>query len=91
MTRIKFFPDNKIINFDKNKTILEIALENDIYIASQCEEGTCSTCMVKIEYGKKLILENDKEFDVDSGNVLACISKLRKETNDEIIVRIYEE
>ena len=47
--------DNKKILTKENKTILEVALENDIYIPNLCyhpdlkPESACRLCVVKIE------------------------------------------
>jgi len=88
LAKIRFLPEDKLIDFDVNKTILELAIDNDVYIESQCEEGNCSTCMVNVESGKKLLTENNKDFIEDFGSILACITQLKEYSDKEIIIRI---
>lgn len=77
MSYLNFRPHNKKVDFLKNKTILEVAIENDVYIPSLCEEGACSVCMVQVLKGKEYLKEGN---NINVGdNILACISNLKEE------------
>lgn len=92
MTKIKFYPLNKEVKFTKGKSVLETAFQNNIYIPSMCEEGTCATCMVKVIKGRHFLIENGKISTEESGNILACLTELSDDTeNNEIEIMIYDE
>jgi len=60
MKKVEIFINGKKIKAEENKTILEVALENDIYIPNLCwhpelePTGTCRMCLVEIEGAKAL-------------------------------------
>lgn len=85
MPKIIFYPDNIETEMQRNKTILDIAIQNNVYIPSSCEEGTCSTCMVKVINGKHMLKEGDNTNIKE--NILACITKLKYDIldNNELI------
>ena len=92
MAKIRFLPENKIVQFEKNITVIDTAFQNGIYIPSQCEEGTCATCMVNVKKGREFLLENGSGFKSQStsGSILACVSTLKEDVEDEIIIEIEE-
>jgi NADH dehydrogenase/NADH:ubiquinone oxidoreductase subunit G len=55
MHNVKVIINDKIINTEPNKTILEVALENNIYIPNLCHHsdlkpvGACRLCLVAVE------------------------------------------
>ncbi|MCM8807313.1 MAG: formate dehydrogenase subunit alpha [Candidatus Omnitrophica bacterium] len=57
--KIKIYIDGKLIECDKNKTILEVALENNIEIPHLCYDkrllpnGSCRLCIVEVEGEKR--------------------------------------
>lgn len=92
MAKIRFLPENKVVHFEKNTTVLDTAFENGIYIPSQCEEGTCATCMISVKKGRELLLENGYAFknESTSGSILSCVSILKQDSEEEIIIEIEE-
>ncbi|MFN8575809.1 MAG: 2Fe-2S iron-sulfur cluster binding domain-containing protein [Candidatus Sericytochromatia bacterium] len=77
MPSLNFKPHNKKVEFLKNKTVLEIAFQNEIYVPSLCEEGACSVCMVKVLNGKEYLKEGS---NINVGDdILACISTLKED------------
>lgn len=92
MIKVNFLPDNITVEMEHNISLLETAINNGIQIDSQCESGTCSTCIVKIEKGEELLYENYGEnynSNKNLKNILSCIAELKKEVSDgEIIVKI---
>ena len=88
MNKITFLPDNRTFEFSENNTILELAYKNSIEIPSDCEMGTCYTCMVYIEKGSEYLFENSG-FENNSKNMLSCITELKSNIQDsEVIVKI---
>lgn len=91
MAKITFYPDNIESEISKNTSLLEAAIQNNVYIPSSCEEGTCSTCMVQILKGKEFLKEGGNGNIGE--NVLACITTLKYDilnNNEEIIIQINE-
>ena len=62
MNKVNLTIDGKNITTDSNKTIVEAALENSIYIPNLCHHqdlipsGNCRMCMVEIENQKGQII-----------------------------------
>jgi len=60
MKKVEIFIDGKKIRAEENKTILGVALENNIYIPNLCwhpdleATGTCRMCLVEVEGAKSL-------------------------------------
>jgi len=53
--KITFYPDNKTIEVEKDKTILSAAISAGVYINSTCGgEGVCGKCKVIVKKGKIL-------------------------------------
>lgn len=49
MPKVKIVNEDKIIEFEGMKTLLELLIENNIYIDSPCGgKGSCGKCLVKI-------------------------------------------
>ena len=90
MAKIRFLPENKVVDFKQNITVLDTAFQNGLYIPSQCEEGTCATCMVSVKKGRELLLENGSGFKSNStsGSILACVSTLKEDFEGEIIIEL---
>ncbi len=58
----------------KNKTILDIALENNIDAPYSCQGGACASCIGRIISGKAKMLQNHilTDSEIEEGLVLAC-------------------
>ncbi len=77
------------ISSDEKQSILDTAIDNDISILFGCCGGSCGTCKCEIIKGKEYI---DKEAirktvysDVKENEFLACIAKVKPNTNEKII------
>lgn len=71
--------DNKL-NINSGITILNFLNKNGFSIPSQCEMGTCTTCMISILKGQEYLVENfDSELiplSTKTKNILSCITEL---------------
>ena len=51
--KVKFYPDNKVIEVEKDKTILSAAISAGVYINSACGgDGVCGRCKVILRKGE---------------------------------------
>ena len=78
--KIKIIYDDVEYNLETvdNKTILEIALDNDIDAPYSCQGGICSTCLAKINKGS-VEMDNNQiltDDEVEDGYVLTCQARL---------------
>jgi ring-1,2-phenylacetyl-CoA epoxidase subunit PaaE len=71
----------------KGKSILDVALDNDIEIPYSCQTGNCSTCKAKLKEGQLKMLGLTKErVDLAKDEFLLCCSyPLTKAINLEVI------
>jgi 3-ketosteroid 9alpha-monooxygenase subunit B len=67
------------------ETLLETARRGNIALHSNCERGSCGTCIVNLLRGSVTMRHNEvlSQADVDSGLVLACQAV---PTSDEVEV-----
>ena len=61
---------------DKNKTILDTAIENDIDAPYSCKGGACATCIAKLNSGSVELEQNFilTDTELDEGMILTCQS-----------------
>jgi len=85
--KIKFLPDNKIVEAERGCDILSLAFSAGIYINSSCGgDGVCGNCKVIVRKGvvnsppSGKITEQEKE----KGYVLACMSLIDSDCEIEI-------
>ena len=73
----------------EDKTILELALENDIDAPYSCQGGICSTCLAKLNTGSVEMANNQilTDDEIDEGYILSCQAK---PTSDEVEIN-YDE
>ena len=72
-----------------DKTILELALENDIDAPYSCQGGICSTCLAKLNKGS-IEMDNNQiltDDEVEDGYILSCQAR---PTSDEVEVNFDE-
>jgi 2Fe-2S ferredoxin len=97
MSFITFLPENKFVPAEKNKSILDIAIDNDIIIEHICGGiCSCTSCLILIKKGYKYfnaISEQElyqlKKSEYYSPKArLACVSKIISEPAENIIIDI---
>jgi len=73
------------LQMEEDKTILELALENDIDAPYSCQGGICSTCLAKLESGS-VEMDNNQiltDDEIQDGYILSCQSRPR---SDEVTI-----
>ena len=70
---------------DKNKTVLDTAIENDIDAPYSCKGGACATCIAKLKSGSVELEQNYilTDSEIDEGMILTCQGY---PTSNELIV-----
>jgi len=80
MKTVKITCDDIDYNLDTEKdiTILELALENNIDAPYSCQGGVCSTCLARVIKGS-VVMENNQiltDDEVEDGLILTCQSRI---------------
>ena len=74
--KVKIICDDIEYNLEMvdDKTILDLALDNDIDAPYSCQGGICSTCLAKIVKGSVKMDNNQilTEDEINDGYVLSC-------------------
>lgn len=90
MAKVRFVGsiDNKVIEIQKGKLILDEAIRNGIDLPYGCKYGSCLSCMVEVLKGLENIdCPNPKKISGSKNiNILTCMSKIKKD--GDIILRI---
>jgi len=75
--RVEFAKSNKVIQVEKDQTILDAALTAGIEIPFSCKSGDCKTCAVKILDGQAQHLDNSlSEHEKSAENLMCpCVSR----------------
>ena len=77
MSLVEFTKSQKQVEWDNGfESILDLAEENQVPIDSDCQQGFCGTCKVKLLSGK-VDMENDEgleEEDLEQNMILPCVS-----------------
>lgn len=99
MSLIIFLPVNISVPAEKNKTILDIALENDIPLEHNCG-GTCSctSCIISIknnlDFFNKISADEEEQVILSgmkrNGLRLACMAELISLPNSNTEIEIIE-
>ncbi len=80
MKTVKITCDDIDYNLDTEKdiTILELALENNIDAPYSCQGGVCSTCLARVIKGSVLMDNNQilTDDEVEDGLILTCQSRI---------------
>lgn len=87
--KVKFLPDEKVVEVDEGTTLLDAAGKAGISINSLCGgEGLCGECRLQVTKGKARADKNTIGFlskeEIESGYVLACQTKVEEDM--EIVV-----
>lgn len=74
---VELINTGKVYAIPKDKTILDVLLENDIDVAYDCSEGICGSCEVIVESGEvehrdKVLTKKEKE---ESKRMMSCCSR----------------
>lgn len=91
---INFFPMNQVCEIKKERTILEVAKNNSIYIENSCGgKAACGKCKIKIIKGKQTELTEKElecltEEEIKEQYRLACAMRVDLEEKEEWIVLI---
>ena len=80
MKTVKITCDDIDYNLDTEKdiTILELALENNIDAPYSCQGGVCSTCLARVIKGS-VVMDNNQiltDDEVENGLILTCQSRI---------------
>ncbi|MEC7773378.1 MAG: 2Fe-2S iron-sulfur cluster-binding protein [Bacteroidota bacterium] len=80
MKTVKITCDDIDYNLDTEKdiTILELALENNIDAPYSCQGGVCSTCLARVIKGS-VVMDNNQiltDDEVKDGLILTCQSRI---------------
>ena len=59
---------------DKNKTVLETAIENDVDAPYSCRGGACATCIGKLKSGTVELEQNYilTDSEIEEGLIITC-------------------
>ena len=85
--KITFYPDNKSIEVDKDKTLLSAAISAGIYINSSCGgDGVCGKCKVLLKKGKVITQPTGiiSQEEHKKGIYLACLTSVQSDLEIEI-------
>ena len=73
--KILFLPENIEVKADEDKTILETALMNDVYIAASCNsQGRCGKCKIIVKEGEVHAINRNllTKEEISKSYYLAC-------------------
>jgi len=85
--KVTFFPDNKTVEAEKDKTILSAALSAGVYINSACGgDGVCGRCKVIVKKGKVITQPSGALSPEDKRQhiYLACQTTIHSDLEVEI-------
>jgi uncharacterized 2Fe-2S/4Fe-4S cluster protein (DUF4445 family) len=85
--RVRFLPDNKIVEVEKDKSILSAAISCGVYLNSACGgEGLCGKCKVVLKKGKVITQPNGSvSAEEKKKNIyLACITTVHSDLEVEV-------
>lgn len=66
--------EESTFTMDNKKTVLEVALDNDLDVPYSCQGGICSSCIARIKEGKAEMRKNMilTDSEIDEGLILTC-------------------
>ena len=85
--KVTFYPDNKTVEVEKDRTILSAAISAGVYINSACGgDGVCGRCKVILKKGQ-VITQPSGNLSVqerEKGIYLACLTCVQSDVEIEI-------
>lgn len=75
--KVEFRTSGKTVEWDdKYDSILELAEENGVGIESECQQGYCGTCKVKLLSGEVDMSDDSglEDEDLDNNMILPCVA-----------------
>jgi len=75
--KVEFKDSGKTVDWDNRfSSILELAQEAGVEIETDCEQGFCGTCKMKLLSGKVNMSSDDglDEADLEQNMILPCVS-----------------
>lgn len=94
MAKLTFLPEDITIDVSPGMNILDAAYDNGIDLPSQCQMGTCTSCMAKVIQGREFISENygdDFLNESNSETILSCISEIKENSENEHLIIVISE
>lgn len=93
MAKITFLPENKTVEVPEGTSILEAALENDIWLEHNCGGFcACTTCHVIVRSGEENVseMEDEEEDRLDTAEGLTLTSRLgcQARVTGDVVVEI---
>ncbi len=85
--KVTFYPDNKTIEVEKEKTILQASLSAGVYINSSCGgDGVCGRCKVIVKKGQVLAQPTGRISiqERSQGIYLACLAIIQSDLEVEV-------
>lgn len=73
--KVRFLPDNIVIEAEPGEPMLEVAARAGVFIATGCLMGSCHACEVELD---------------DGTSVCACISSISGDRK-EVAINLYED
>ncbi|MBN1653865.1 MAG: DUF4445 domain-containing protein [Deltaproteobacteria bacterium] len=74
--RVRFFPDEVAISAPEGSNLLDLAVENGVYIDAECGgAGLCGKCRVKLDGGFRRLATGDAE-NLPEDESLACQTEI---------------
>jgi uncharacterized 2Fe-2S/4Fe-4S cluster protein (DUF4445 family) len=85
--KVTFYPDNKTVEVEKDRTVLSAAITAGVYINSTCGgDGVCGRCKVVVKRGKVKSLATGliRPDEKKKGIHLACLTQVLSDIEVEI-------
>ncbi|MCX5702115.1 MAG: ASKHA domain-containing protein, partial [Candidatus Omnitrophica bacterium] len=86
--KVTFYPENKTVEVEKEKTILSAAISAGIYINSSCGgDGVCGRCKVRVKSGQVLTQPTGR-ISIEErrqGIYLACMATIQSDLEVEVL------
>ncbi|MDD5254908.1 MAG: 2Fe-2S iron-sulfur cluster-binding protein, partial [Candidatus Omnitrophica bacterium] len=85
--RVTFYPDNKTVEVEKDRSVLSAAISAGVYITSHCGgDGVCGRCKVMIRKGQ-VAYQSDGVLSAEErgrGMYLACLTAVQGDLEVEV-------
>lgn len=93
MPKVTFLPENKTVEVEEGTSILDAALENDIWLEHNCGGFcACTTCHIVVKAGESDLseMEEEEEDRLDTAEGLTLTSRLgcQARVHGDVVVEI---